>query len=291
MTLAHRFISHLPRPWVERCASFLRRSPLLHSSYQRLAASLKDHDGVVVAGPSKGLRFNAGQSDSRFLLGTFEPALQKILSSHLQPGMAFYDVGANVGFLSMLAARIVGERGSVHCFEPLPQNVQLIRHNASLNEFQKIVVVHAMALAQTDSKASFRVSELPTFGALSDSPMAVDREVGVIEVSVRRLDSIFEEEHLRPPDFIKVDIEGSEIDFLAGAASVINQHRPLLAIELHGTNQGVASWLAQFSYVADVVGGGSLEDAPWAALVFATPQEQVHTRTLVKNVCEQFAGR
>ena len=54
MTLAHRFISRLPRAWVEHCADFLRRSPLGKHSYERLASSLKDHDGLVVAGDQRG---------------------------------------------------------------------------------------------------------------------------------------------------------------------------------------------------------------------------------------------
>lgn len=290
MTLAHRFISSLPRSWVENCAGFLRRSPLFKHSYQRMASSLKDHDGIVVAGPAQGLHFNPGQSDSRFLLGTFEPALQKILACYLQPGMVFYDVGANVGFLSILAARLVGSAGQVHCFEPLPANVEQIRHNAELNQFYN-VVTHQVALAQTDSTASFRVSERPTFGALSDSPMTVARQIGTIDVSVRRLDSLFEAAQLRGPNLIKVDVEGSEIDFLAGSESVIGRFRPVLAIELHGTNQGVNSWLRRLSYDADIVGGGPIEDAPWAALAIATPKEQIDTRALVNGICGQFEGR
>jgi len=255
-----------------------------------MASSLKDHDGVVVAGPSHGLRFNPGQSDSRFLLGTFEPALQKALASYLQPGMVFYDVGANVGFLSILAARLVGKDGQVHCFEPLPANAEQIRHNADLNQFHQ-VVVYQVALAQTDSIASFRVSERPTFGSLSDSPMSVDKQIGTIDVSVRSLDSLFKEGQLRGPNLIKVDVEGSEIDFLAGAQAVIGRFRPVLAIELHGTNQGVASWLKRLGYSVDIVGGGPIEEAPWAALAIATPEDQIETRALVNGICKQFEGR
>ncbi len=290
MTLAHRVISSLPRSWVENCAGFLRRSPLFRDSYQRMASSLKDRDGVVVAGPSQGLRFNPGQSDSRFLLGTFEPAMQKTLASCLQPGMVFFDVGANVGFLSILAARLVGGAGQVHCFEPLPANAEQIRHNADLNQFPN-VVVHQVALAQTDSTATFRVSERPTFGALSDSPMTVDKQIGTIDVAVRSLDSMFEQGQLSGPNLIKVDVEGSEIDFLAGAEAVIRRFRPVMAIELHGTNQGVASWLQRLGYYIDIVGGGPIEQAPWAALAIATPQDQIETRALVNGICKQFEGR
>ncbi len=290
MSLLHRLVSSLPRPWVERGAALLRKSPRLKGYYEGFTQSLKNHDGTVAAGPARGLRFNLGQSDSRFLLGTFEPALQEILVDQLQPGMVFYDVGANVGFLAILAARLVGQSGDVHCFEPLPANVEQIRHNASLNQFSQITV-HPVALAQIDSTASFRVSERPTFGALSTSPMEVDHQIATIEVPVRRLDNLSEEGKLPAPNVIKIDIEGSELDFLAGSERVLRRFRPLLLIELHGTNDGVASWLAKLSYDCDIVGGGSIEQAPWAALAVATPREHPQTRTRVAGICRRFDGR
>ena len=94
MSLPHRLISSLPRPLAERFAQFLRRSPLFKRLAARITSSFKDRDGVVAAGPARGLRFNIGQSDSRFLLGTFEPAVQEILLQSLRSGMTFYDVGA-----------------------------------------------------------------------------------------------------------------------------------------------------------------------------------------------------
>jgi len=289
-SITQRLISSLPRLWVEHCAEVLRRIPFLKRPYRHVAALFKDRDGIVSAGPSRGLRFNAGQSDSRYLLGAFEPAVQEVLAVHLRPGMTFYDVGANVGFHAVLAARLVGNDGQVHCFEPLPENVERIHHNARLNHFSQITV-HPVALAQIDSMAEFRVSERPTFGALSNSPIAVDKQVGTIEVAVRRLDAFFEESNLPGPNVIKVDIEGSEIDFLAGAETVIRRYRPLLLVELHGTNSGVAGWLTRLSYDSDVVGGGPIEEAPWAALAIATPKEQQETRAIVAGICRQFSGR
>jgi FkbM family methyltransferase len=290
MSLSQRIISRLPRSWTEQCAELLRSSPLLKRSYDGLTSSFKNRDGVIASGPSRGLRFNAGQSDSRFLLGTFEPALQEILASHLRSNMTFYDVGANVGFLAVLAARLVGNSGQVHCFEPLPANVEQIRHNVELNGFSQIVA-HQVALAQTDSTATFRVSERPTFGALSDSPMSVDKQIATIDVSVRRLDSLFEQAGLAGPDVIKIDIEGSEVDFFSGAEQVIRRFRPVLLIELHGTNDAVAGWLGKLSYDCAIVGGGTIERAGWAALCIATPLEQPQTRAAMKAICEKFAGR
>ena len=290
LPLIQQLASRLPRAWVEQGVALLRKSPRLKRYYDGFTLSLKNHDGIVAAGPARGLRFNLGQSDSRFLLGTFEPALQEILVAQLHSGMVFYDIGANVGFLAILAAHLVGKTGQVHCFEPLPANVEQIRHNAGLNQFGQIIV-HSVALAQIDSSASFRVSERPTFGALSNSPMEVDKQIATIDVAVRRLDSMFDEGNLAAPNVIKIDIEGSELDFLAGSERVLRRFRPLLLMELHGTNDGVARWLAKLAYDCDIVGGGPIEQAPWAALAVATPREQPETRARVAAICKKFDGR
>lgn len=249
-----------------------------------------NHDGIVVRGPAKGIRINPGFSDSRFLLGTFEPAIQEFISCYLRDGMTFFDVGANVGFLALLAARKVGPTGQVHCFEPLPQNAELIRYNAGLNGFMN-VFVHEVALANTNSVGSFRVSARPTFGSLSSSAMEVDQAIGVIGVSVRSLDALQTEIELRAPEIIKLDIEGSEGDFLAGARDLISASRPVMLIELHGTNQVIASFLRAQDYEYKVVGGGSIEQAPWAALVIATPREAAEAKALSLVISRKFARR
>lgn len=289
-SLIHSLLTRVPRPWVDQLAKASRRVPLLHRVRGSIVASLKDRDGVVASGPSRGLRFNPGQSDSRFLLGTFEPALQELFVNCLRPGDTCYDVGANVGFFSILAAREVGPAGYVHCFEPLPANADQISHNAKLNGFEQITV-HQVALSDVDSMTSFRISSVPTFGALSDAPMSVDQQIGEIQVRVRRLDDLVKEAGLPGPHLVKADIEGSEVSFLAGAEETIRRHRPLLLIELHGTNDGVASFLERASYTADVVGGGGILEAPWAALIVGTPNEAQEARAKVQKICHSFSGR
>jgi len=118
------------------------RVPGLRRLYLSVAKSYANRDGVIQRGPAKGLRFNAGQSSSPgFLLGTYEPALQDIFASLIQPGMVVYDAGANVGFLGVLAARLAGPAGRVICFEPLPANVEAIEHNIALNSFGNVTVI------------------------------------------------------------------------------------------------------------------------------------------------------
>ena len=73
------------------------------------------------------------QIEKDYWLGAYEPELQDAIGRHIRPGMVVYDVGANVGYISLMLARAVGESGRVLAFEPLPANAERIRRNAALN--------------------------------------------------------------------------------------------------------------------------------------------------------------
>ncbi len=72
------------------------------------------------------------QSEKDYWLGTYEPELQAVLADLVQPGMVAYDVGANIGYISLLLARRVGEAGKVFAFEALPANLERLRLNLAL---------------------------------------------------------------------------------------------------------------------------------------------------------------
>jgi FkbM family methyltransferase len=175
--------------------------------------------------------------------------------------MNVYDVGANVGFTAVLAARLVTAEGAVVCFEPLPDNVRQIKYNASLNRFAH-VRVQQVALGKEDGEAEFVLSSSPTWGRLATSGFTPEK-VGTTRVPVRRLDTLVAEEGLPAPDFIKVDVEGAEADVLAGAAHLLDSARPVLLIETHGTNRAVVDALAGHDYQIHVLGSPvALLDAP-----------------------------
>jgi FkbM family methyltransferase len=220
---------------------------------------MRNRDSVIQKGSGKGLQFNAGSSNAGYVLGTTEGSLQEALRLVLRPGATFYDVGANVGFLAVIGARLVGPSGLVHAFEPLPENVRWLRHNIALNGSPN-VTVHAVALGKADGTADFHIGEDPNWGSLA-SP-ADGHEA--MAVQVRRLDSLVTE-GLPAPQVMKIDIEGGEIDMLLSAAGTLRAARPLLFIDLHGTNAGVADVLEPLDYDLHVFGGGgsSVRDAEW----------------------------
>src|SRR5262249_9806017 len=157
------------------------------------------------------------------------------------------DVGANVGFISILAAHLTGPAGRVVAFEPLESNARRIEHNAGLNGFGHISV-RKQALGRIDGEAEFRVSQRCTWGKLARVG-GVAQEVATCTVPVPRLGTVLSGgADGRPPDVVKIDVEGAEVEVLQGAHDTLRRLRPVLLVELHGTNRAVAELLSEAAY-------------------------------------------
>jgi FkbM family methyltransferase len=245
-------VARMPPSWV-RAAGVLRgRSYLVRRMTDWLPALLRNQEGRIRNGLGRGLRFNTANSAVGFLLGTHDLEVQFVFGRLLRPGMTVFDVGANVGFTAVLAARQVSPGGRVVCFEPLPANAEQILHNAQLNALSGIEV-RVEAVGAQDGEAEFTLSHSPTWGRLAGAG-ATPEARGVTRVSVRSLDSIRASEGLALPELIKMDVEGAEADVLAGAARLLAEARPVLVIELHHTAQAVVAALADLPYTIRVLG-------------------------------------
>src|SRR5512135_3645063 len=121
-----------------------RFPPLARLIRASLNASVDEGLSVieVAAGDLQGwkLQLNLKAEKSRWL-GTYEPELQAALREFLAPGQTVYDVGANIGYISLLMARQVGPGGCVYAFEALPANVERIRANIDLNHLANVSVI------------------------------------------------------------------------------------------------------------------------------------------------------
>ena len=96
---------------------------------------------TIVVGPGRGLHFDPGPSNADYASGDNELPVQQALVDHLRPGAVFYDVGANVGFLTVLGARLVGPHGAVYAFEPVASNALYVHRNAEANRFAQVQVL------------------------------------------------------------------------------------------------------------------------------------------------------
>jgi FkbM family methyltransferase len=228
----------------------------------RLPLSIIPRQAVVpiLAGRLRGKRWIVGSAIHRCWLGFYEFEKQRLISSMVRPGTVFYDVGANVGFYSLLASEVVGPRGLVFAFEPLPRNVAYLKKHLELNRVANVDVLE-LALGEQTGIASFTSEPSGFMGRLSD--------FGGLPVAVASLDSLLAKRRLVPPHSIKIDIEGSELLALRGAISCIQRHRPLIFLATHGRDLHAAccrllkSWEYECTQFGSVSGDGLGEVVGW----------------------------
>jgi FkbM family methyltransferase len=205
----------------------------------------------VMGGPLRGYRWRFGsRTNNEMILGTWEPEMQDIFSRYIEPGHVVYDLGAHQGFLSALAGKIVGNNGNVYSFEPFPYNFQFLRDNINLNHPCN-VTLFAAAVSDKAGTLAFSNSIHDTANTyLKQSPEFNDN---VLQVKAVSLDELLEDKTIRPPDFIKIDVEGAELDVLHGAQKLFSSYNPVVYLETHnvhnaGVDQRCLDWFNERGY-------------------------------------------
>ena len=197
----------------------------------------------VAAGELKGYRvqLNLKTEKSRWL-GTYEPELQAALREFLKPGDTVYDVGANIGYITLMMARLCGAAGKVFAFEALPANVERIRQNVALNDLSSVTVVPA-AVTDRSAPVIFYVHDSVGMGKAAGSAGRRDEQYkGQIEVAGLCLDDFVYGQGNPAPQAVKMDIEGGEVLALPGMQRLLREAHPLLFLELHGPESEQAAW-------------------------------------------------
>ncbi|MGE0600065.1 MAG: FkbM family methyltransferase [Dehalococcoidia bacterium] len=184
---------------------------------------------TIRSGPAAGLRIRSEFASADYGHEENELPVQEAIASLLKPGDVFYDVGANVGFFSLLAARQVGQAGRVFAFEPLPEIGASLVKNAGLNGFDTIQLL-PYAVADRDGRANLQTTSHPGGATLEGFGTPGDR-TGTVSVGVRTLDGLLGSGIISKPNVIKIDVEGAEAAVLRGAARIISEH-PVLVYEL-----------------------------------------------------------
>jgi FkbM family methyltransferase len=179
-----------------------------------------------------GLRFCAPFTEvhgmSVTLTREYEPELAQRIESHLRPGDWFVDVGANMGYFTLLAAKIVGRDGLVVAFEPSPGNLNLLTQNIALNEVSNVLVV---ASALGDETGLMRLTVPPFYNNGVSTLRASQNGAATTPAWVQRFEDVpvlaAERERIA---LVKIDTEGLEPNVLRGMSNFLNGSSPRLAI-------------------------------------------------------------
>ena len=201
-------------------------------------------DIEVAAGALAGMHLALDlQAEKDYWLGTYEPELQAALAELVQPGMIAYDVGANIGYISLMLALGVGENGQVFAFEALPNNVDRLKNNLALNTLGERVSVVPNAVIDARREVQFLVGPSGGMGKAQGSAgrqeVAYTQSININGISLDEF--VFQLSH-PAPDLIKIDIEGGEVLALPGMQRLLKENNPVVFLELHGPESAQAAW-------------------------------------------------
>lgn len=202
--------------------------------------------------------------------GTLEASVQEAMLRHVAPGSVFYDVGANLGFFALLAARMTGPEGRVYAFEPAPANAAAIRRNAAHNDFANIEVVERAAGAST-GRARLQVVDDQSWSKLEEYGAHPGTQE-ILEVDLVALDDLVAGGEAPAPDVVKIDVEGAEIAVLEGMEAILAGHRPAIICELHDTHREFAEHMRARGYrLINLEGTEPIEEGGESAHALALP--------------------
>ena len=207
----------------------------------------------ILQGPLRGKKWIVGSSNHGCWLGSYEYEKQRRFAKAVVPGAVVYDVGAHVGFYTLLASELVGPRGRVIAFEPLSRNLHYLHKHLSLNKCANVTVIEA---AVSDVNTPVRFQEGP------NSSMGYVAEQGSLEVKAVSLDELFVRRRAPTPDVIKIDIEGGEYRALRGATGLLAEVHPVVFLSTHSpeVRRQCCDVLEAFGYRLSSLTGKEVQD-------------------------------
>jgi len=174
-----------------------------------------------------------------YLFGDYETSTVTLLGKILNNGDTVIDVGANIGYISLVCAKSVGVKGKVYSFEPDPKNFGYLSENIALNESNNIQS-YQLALSNKIGTLKLFHSKID-HNAGAHSMVYNERVVSndYVEIKAFKFDESEIQSQLIKIDLIKIDVEGVEMDVLEGMHNTIQKFKPILLIEISAEYQNM----------------------------------------------------
>jgi FkbM family methyltransferase len=164
--------------------------------------------------------------------------LQKAIRDYVAAGDTVYDIGANIGYVSLSLAKRVGPAGKVIAFEPVPRNIEAFRQNIEINGLTNVQLLE-VAASTLAGEAVIRIAENPATASLvwhRNDPSATEFHIKTVSI-----DELVEAGELSYPKFVKIDVEGAEGAVLQGMRRTLAAARPVLFVECSEAGREI-SW-------------------------------------------------
>ena len=211
---------------------FLKRA-MSKVAWQALCQVVPGRKLSVKLASGQSFKVRVGDQVSRMIFenGAYEPQLTSLLLPFIKPGMTVFDIGANIGYYTVLLARRVGHQGAVHAFEINDKVLDVLEENVRMAHLTNVTVVKK-AITKTTGEAEFF---LPREGDEAEGSLRKsDRydALSVVKVKTVSIDDYVHEHGIQRVDFIKIDVEGAEYEAFQGATKLLSsKDKPVIMFE------------------------------------------------------------
>jgi FkbM family methyltransferase len=180
-------------------------------------------------GPNRGRKiYLSFDISARMYLGFDEPWVASLARKFIKPGDVVFDLGAHVGYTTILFAQYTAPEGCVHAFELVPSVAEeFLSRTVAANDFRNIVI-HKVGLSDKEEAVTLSVGD-----TMMGSIFALDGGGDAEVCRLVTLDKYVAEQGIPFPALIKIDIECAEIQCLLGSSEILKKHSPILIIEFH----------------------------------------------------------
>ena len=162
----------------------------------------------ILQGPGRGLKWIVGSGSHGYWLGSHEYDRRLRFSALLRHADIVFDIGAGVGYYTLLSSVLVGDEGAVVAFEAMPHNLVHLRRHVEMNERRNVSIVEAAVSERSRTARS--------------------------GIEIVALDDLWRAWKIGPPDVVKIDVEGGEAGVLQGARHLLADARPVVFVATHG---------------------------------------------------------
>ncbi len=209
---------------------------------------------IIIQGRLRGKKWIKGSGVNGYWLGSYESEQVRFFEKIVKKDWVIFDIGAHVGFYTLLSAELVGKDGKVFSFEPLIDNYEYLKKHIEINNYKNITPLN-VAVSDKDGSAFFRKGENTSMGHLTSN--------GEIKVRTITIDNLINNKKLPIPDVLKIDVEGAELAVLKGAVNLLNGYHPIIFLSTHSSDihKKCCDFLLSLGYKLQPFGINNIEKA------------------------------
>lgn len=206
----------------------------------------------IKIGKLKGKKWIVSSSNLECALGTYEYKKRVLFENEVSKNDIVYDIGAHVGFYTLLASELVGVNGFVVAFEPFPQNFSHLKNHVEINNCTNVMINEA-AVSNSVGVSMFKEGTGTYTGRLTHN--------GEIPVKTFSLDEFVRKHPHLMPNCLKIDVEGAEFSVLKGASNLIKKSKPKIFLATHNelVHKKCVDFLKKNKYFIECIGNQSDE--------------------------------